>query len=36
MPYHHETYYDPVRGSSLVLTIDETVQSIVEKYMKQD
>ena len=31
MPYHHETYYDPVRGSSLVLTIDETVQQMLEK-----
>ena len=35
MPYHHETYYDPVRGSSLVLTIDETVQQMLEKEMQE-
>ena len=35
MPYHHETYYDPVRGSSLVLTIDETVQQMLEKEMRE-
>ena len=35
MLYHHETYYDAEDGSSLVLTIDETVQRMLEKHMQE-
>lgn len=35
MPYDYSQYIDAVDGDTLVLTIDEYVQSIVEKHMKQ-
>lgn len=35
MPFEYNQNIDAVDGDSIVLTIDETVQSIVEKYMKQ-
>ena len=35
MPFDFSQNIGAIDGSSLVLTIDETVQSIVEKYMKQ-
>ncbi|MBQ9514547.1 MAG: stage V sporulation protein D, partial [Ruminococcus sp.] len=35
MPFDYNQNIDAIDGNSLVLTIDETVQSIVEKYMKQ-
>ena len=35
MLYHHETYYDAENGSSLVLTIDQTVQQMLEKHMQE-
>ena len=35
MPFDYNQNIGAIDGSSLVLTIDETVQSIVEKYMKQ-
>ncbi len=35
MLYHHETYYDAENGSSIVLTIDQTVQQILEKHMQE-
>ena len=35
MPFDYNQNIAAIDGSSLVLTIDETVQSIVEKYMKQ-
>ena len=35
MPFDYNQNIDAVDGNSLVLTIDETVQAIVEKYMKQ-
>ena len=35
MPFDFNQNIGAIDGSSLVLTIDETVQSIVEKYMKQ-
>lgn len=35
MPFDYNQNIDAVDGNSLVLTIDETVQSIIEKYMKQ-
>lgn len=35
MPFDYSQNVDAVDGNSLVLTIDETIQSIVEKYMKQ-
>ena len=33
MLYHHETYFDAENGRDLVLTIDETVQQMLEKHM---
>lgn len=35
MLYHHETYYDAENGSDLVLTIDATVQQMLEKHMQE-
>ncbi len=35
MPFDYNQNIGAIDGSSVVLTIDETVQSIVEKYMKQ-
>ncbi len=35
MPFDYNQNIDAIDGDSLVLTIDETVQSIAEKYMKQ-
>ena len=35
MPFDYSQNVEAVDGNSIVLTIDETVQSIVEKYMKQ-
>ncbi len=35
MPFDYSQNIEAVDGNSIVLTIDETVQSIVEKYMKQ-
>ncbi len=35
MPFDYNQNIDAIDGNSLVLTIDETVQSIVEKHMKQ-
>ena len=35
MPFDYNQNIDAIDGNSVVLTIDETVQSIVEKYMKQ-
>lgn len=35
MPFDYNQNVDAVDGNSIVLTIDETIQSIVEKYMKQ-
>lgn len=35
MLYHHETYYDAQNGRDLVLTIDATVQQILEKHMQE-
>lgn len=35
MLYHHETYYDAENGRDLVLTIDETVQQMLEKHMQE-
>ena len=35
MPFDYNQNIGAIDGNSLVLTIDETVQSIVEKYMKQ-
>ena len=35
MPFDYNQNIGAIDGSSIVLTIDETVQSIVEKYMKQ-
>jgi len=34
MPYEYEQYMDPVQGSDLVLTIDETIQHFVEKHLE--
>lgn len=33
--YEYEKYYDPKQGDSLVLTIDETVQYYLEKYIEE-
>ena len=33
--YEYETYYEPEAGNSLVLTIDETVQYYLEKYIEE-
>ena len=35
MPFDYNRNIDAIDGNSVVLTIDEVVQSIVEKYMKQ-
>ena len=35
MPFHYESYYDPRDGYSLVLTIDATVQQMLEKRMEE-
>ncbi len=35
MLYHHETYYDAENGRNLVLTIDQTVQQMLEKHMQE-
>lgn len=35
MPFDYSQNVEAVDGNSLVLTIDETIQSIVEKYMKK-
>ena len=35
MLYHHETYYDAEDGKSLVLTLDMTVQQMLEKHMQE-
>ena len=35
MEFHHETYYDAARGYDLVLTIDQTVQEMLEKHMAE-
>lgn len=34
MPFKYEEYYDAQNGSNLVLTIDETVQQILEKHLE--
>ncbi|MEG2569950.1 MAG: penicillin-binding transpeptidase domain-containing protein [Clostridia bacterium] len=33
MPFKHEEYFDAQNGSNIVLTIDETVQQILEKHL---
>ncbi|MGN0489521.1 MAG: penicillin-binding transpeptidase domain-containing protein [Ruminococcus sp.] len=35
MPFQYEQNEDPEDGNSITLTVDETIQSIAEKYMKQ-
>ena len=35
MEFHHETYYDAARGYDLVLTIDKTVQEMLEKHIQE-
>jgi stage V sporulation protein D (sporulation-specific penicillin-binding protein) len=35
MAYHYEVYEDAVSGNDVVLTIDETVQEILEKHMQE-
>lgn len=35
MLYHHETYYDAENGRDVVLTIDGTVQQMLEKHMQE-
>ncbi len=35
LPFNYEQKVDAVDGNSLVLTIDETIQHIMEKYLKQ-
>lgn len=35
VPYKFEQYIDPVDGQNLVLTIDETIQHFVEKYLEK-
>ena len=35
MPFEYEQYVEAEDGHSLVLTIDETVQSILEKYLAE-
>ncbi len=35
MPFQYEQNEDPKDGNSITLTVDETIQSIAEKYMKQ-
>ena len=36
MPFAYEQSVDAKDGNNLVLTIDETVQAVVEKYMQQN
>lgn len=33
MPYEYEQYTDPVQGSDLILTLDETIQHFTEKHL---
>ena len=35
MPFSYEKMVDPVQGKSIVLTIDEYIQHVVEKYLDQ-
>jgi len=35
VPYKFEQYIDPIDGQNLVLTIDETIQHFVEKYLEK-
>ncbi|MBQ7700140.1 MAG: PASTA domain-containing protein [Clostridia bacterium] len=35
MPYDYEQYIEPQNGYTLVLTIDYTIQSILEKYLEE-
>lgn len=35
MPYDYEQYIEPQNGYKLVLTIDQTIQSILEKYLEE-
>ena len=35
MPFEHEQYNDAKDGNDLILTIDETVQAILEKYLAE-
>ncbi len=35
MEFHHEVYYDATQGYDLVLTIDETVQEMLEKHIQE-
>lgn len=35
MLYHYETYYDAENGNDVVLTIDQTVQQMLEKHMQE-
>lgn len=35
MPYDYEQYIEPQNGYKLVLTIDQTMQSILEKYLEE-
>lgn len=35
MPYDYEQYIEPQNGYTLVLTIDQTIQSILEKYLEE-
>lgn len=35
MTYHYETYLDATSGNDVVLTIDETVQQVLEKHMQE-
>lgn len=35
MLYHYETYYDAENGNDAVLTIDQTVQQMLEKHMQE-
>lgn len=35
MPYDYQQYIEPQNGYTLVLTIDQTVQSILEKYLEE-
>ncbi len=35
MPYDYEQYIEPQNGYNLILTIDQTLQSILEKYLEE-
>ncbi len=35
MEYHYETYSDAISGNDVVLTIDQTVQQMLEKHMEE-